>query len=172
MSRNFPESKHWLYWSKRFNEAGLHLVFPVNMISEAGCMKICHSNEIGPYLNSCLRGNGDTGCGKCWKCFHKNGPIGRNIDISSYEISTYLQKRPLRTAMHALWAIKNMNLEHLVPDLKHLLQQDITWWENYYPPGLEILPPDLREDIERNLNLSLEVMADYSSLTSINLFPE
>jgi hypothetical protein len=65
-----------------------------------------------------------------------------------------------------------MNLEHLVPDLKHLLQQDITWWENYYPPGLEILPPDLREDIERNLNLSLEVMSDYSSLTSINLFPE
>ena len=84
--RNFAESKHWIYWSKRFNEAGLHLVLPVNMVSEAGCM----------------RGNGETGCGKCWKCFLKNGPIGRSIDCSSFEISTFLKKRPLRTAMHAL----------------------------------------------------------------------
>jgi hypothetical protein len=170
--RNFAKTKHWLYWSKRFNEAGLHLVLPVNMISEAGCMKICHSNEIGQHLNSCIRGNGETGCEKCWKCFHKNGPIGRKIDLNSYEISTYLQKRPLRTAMHALWAIKNMNLEHLVPDLKHLLHQDFSWWEDYYAPGIDMLPPDLRENIERNLKLNLEVMTDDSCLISINLFPE
>ena len=154
--RDFSDSSHWKYWSKRFNEAGLHLVLPTNMISEAGCMKICHSNDIGQHLNSCLRGDGQVGCGKCWKCFHKNGPLGRKIDISSHEISTYLQKRPLRTAMHALWAIKKMKLEHLVPDLEIQLQQDFSWWENYYAPGLEILPPDLREIIQNNLELNLE----------------
>ena len=170
--RNFAETKHWKYWSKRFNEAGLHLVLPVNMISEAGCMKICHSNQIGQHLNSCMRGNGETGCGKCWKCFHKNGPIGREIDCSSHEISTFLQKRPLRTGMHSLWAIKGMNIEHLVPDLKPLLQQDFSWWENYYRPGLELLPNDLREIIEDNLKLNLEIMRDHSKLTNVNLFPE
>jgi hypothetical protein len=170
--RNFAETRHWKYWSKRFNDAGLHLVLPVNMISEAGCMKICHSNDIGQYLNSCMRGNGETGCGKCWKCFHKNGPIGREIDCSSHEISIYLQKRPLRTAMHALWAIKIMNIEHLVPDLKTQLEQDFSWWEDYYSPGLELLPIDLREFIEGNLKLNLEIMRDRSKLTNINLFPE
>ena len=170
--RDFAETTHWKYWSKRFNEAGLHLLLPVNMISEAGCMKICHSNEISQHLNSCMRGNGKTGCGKCWKCFHKNGPIGREIDCSSHEISTFLQKRPLRTGMHSLWAIKGMNLEHLVPDLKPLLQQDFSWWENYYSPGLELLPLDLRDDLEDNLKIHLEVLKDHSKLTDVDLFPE
>ncbi|MAH90918.1 MAG: hypothetical protein CMA11_04035 [Euryarchaeota archaeon] len=170
--RDFADSNHWKYWSKRFNEAGLHLVFPTNMISEAGCMKICHSNEIGQHLNSCMRGDGQVGCGKCWKCFHKNGPLGRKIDVSSHEISTYLQKRPLRTAMHALWAIKKMHLEHLVPDLEIQLQQDFSWWEDYYAPGLEILPPDLREIIQNNLELYLQQLEDSSHLTSIDLFSE
>lgn len=168
--RNFAESRHWNYWSKRFNDAGLHLVLPINMISEAGCMKICHSNEIGQYLNSCIRGNGEVGCGECWKCFHKNGPLGRKIDVTSHEISTYLQKRPLRTAMHALWAIKKMNLEHLVPDLKSQLQQDFSWWENYYPPGLEILPIDLKQTIERRLIENLKIMDNQNILQEVNLF--
>ena len=168
--RNFAESSHWKYWSKRFNEAGLHLVLPVNMISEAGCMKICHSNQIGHHLNSCMRVNGDKGCERCWKCFHKNGPIGRKVDCSSYEISTYLQKRPLRTAMHALWAIKKMNLEHLVPDLKPLLEQDFSWWEDYYPPGLELLPIDLRETIGERLSEYLELIDDHSKLTNVSIF--
>tara|TARA_B110000495_G_scaffold182194_1_gene177540 strand:- start:1734 stop:2090 length:357 start_codon:yes stop_codon:yes gene_type:complete len=118
-----------------------------------------------------MRGNGETGCGKCWKCFLKNGPIGRKIDCSSKEISTYLQKRPLRTAIHALWAIKNMHLEHLVPDLKPLLEQDYSWWENYYPSGLELLPVNLRKTIEESLAEYLEPMDDNSKLANINLFP-
>ena len=72
--------------------------------------------------------------------------------------------------MHALWAIKKMNLEHLAPDLKNQLQQDFSWWENYYPPGLEILPVDLRQPIEKSLNKNLEVMKDFNELTKINLF--
>jgi hypothetical protein len=74
--------------------------------------------------------------------------------------------------MHALWAIKIMNIEHLVPDLKTQLEQDFSWWEDYYSPGLELLPNDLREFIEGNLKLNLEIMRDRSKLTNINLFPE
>lgn len=72
--------------------------------------------------------------------------------------------------MHALWAIKKMNLEHLVPDLKPLLEQDFPWWEDYYPPGLELLPIDLRETVEGNLKLNLKKMKDTTKLTSIDLF--
>ena len=74
--------------------------------------------------------------------------------------------------MHALWAIKKMNLEYLVPDLKSQLQQDLSWWENYYPPGLEILPSDLREIIQNNLELYLQPLKDSTRLTTIDLFPE
>ena len=73
--------------------------------------------------------------------------------------------------MHALWAIKKMNLDHLVPDLKSHLQQDFSWWEDYYPPGLELLPIELRETVENKLKLILQKMNDCSKLTDINLFP-
>ena len=72
--------------------------------------------------------------------------------------------------MHALWAIKKMNLEHLVPDLKSQLQQDFSWWEDYYPPGLEILPIDLTQTIETRLIENLEVMDSQNVLKEINLF--
>ena len=74
--------------------------------------------------------------------------------------------------MHALWAIKKMNLEHLVPDLKSQLQQDFSWWEDYYAPGLEILPSELRKIIQNNLEFYLQVLEDTSPLVTMNLFPE
>ena len=72
--------------------------------------------------------------------------------------------------MHALWAIKKMNLEHLVPDLKPLLEQDFSWWEDYYLPGLELLPIDLRETIRKRLSEYLELMDDHSKLTNVSIF--
>ncbi|MDP6864693.1 MAG: DUF6395 domain-containing protein, partial [Candidatus Poseidoniaceae archaeon] len=116
--RNFKDTPHWKYWSSRFEEAGLKLVLPINMISEAGAMEICCNSSFMDELNSCMRGDGKSGCGKCWKCFHKNGPLGRPINIESKEIQTFLNKRPLRTAMHAIWAINKMDLGHLIPDLE------------------------------------------------------
>ncbi len=169
--RNFKESNHWVYWSGRFREAGLELVLPINMISEAGAMKICQSHDLIEYTNSCLRGEGN-GCGKCWKCFHKNGPLGRKIDYHSSEIQVFLKKRPLRTAMHALWAIQKMNLEHLVPDMSELLQNDLSWWEEIYAPGFELLPDDLKGPIQDNLKLYLPIMKDHQALMGTNLFPE
>ena len=74
--------------------------------------------------------------------------------------------------MHSLWAIKSMNLEHLVPDLQPFLEQDFSWWENYYAPGLELLPLDLRDSIEENLKLKLEVLDNHAKLTDVDIFPE
>ena len=170
--RIFSESNHRDYWQGRFAEAGLELILPINMISEAGAMMICKQSPFFEFMNSCMRGDGITGCGKCWKCFHKNGPLGRDFDIDSHEISTFLSRRPLRTAMHALWAVKKMNLEHVLPDLQHLLKDDMEWWERYYPPGLEIVPIELREHIENRLNHYLKPMESPYALEEIDLFPE
>jgi hypothetical protein len=79
--RDFAKSNHWNYWSKRFNDAGLHLVLPINMISEAGCMKICHSDEIGQFLNSCIRGDGEGGCGNVGSVSTKMALLAEKLTV-------------------------------------------------------------------------------------------
>jgi hypothetical protein len=142
------------------------------MVSEAGALRICENSEFIDDLNSCLRGKEGGGCGNCWKCFNKNGPLGREINPNSKEIIAFLAKRPLRTAMHALWAIKKMNLEHLVPDLEHLLVDDLGWWEKYYSPGFELIPKYLRQYIRDRCVEELEPMPLPYRLEAVDLFPQ
>ena len=168
--RDFSQSSHWKYWSNRFNEAGLDLILPINMISEAGALIICKKSYLIDYLNSCMRGDEIEGCGKCWKCYLKNGPLGRPFDSASTEISTFLEKRPLRTAMQALWATKRMGLESLLPDFKQELSEDLSWWEGYYKPGISLLPNYLQEGIVNRLEKYLSPIDDDSKLELTNLF--
>jgi hypothetical protein len=156
--REFTESQYFNYWTERFLKVGLELLLPIAGLSEAGAMKICENEEILPYLNSCLRGDGTNGCGKCWKCFLKNGPLGRPFDIKANEIQVFLQRRPLPTAMHALWALQQLQLESEVPDLKEYLKQDLSWWKSYYPPAKEIIPERWKEEIWQNITHHLNSM--------------
>ncbi len=168
--RDFPSTHHWKTWSARFLEAGLHLVLPINHISEAGAMRIVSNGPWANVVNSCMRGNGKMGCERCWKCFLKNGPLGRPFDEKSREIKTFLRSRPLRTAQHALWAIQSMNVEHLVPDLAHLLEEDLSWWEEAYAPGLELIPSKWREGVEeRTREYSLQILDEDSPLSRVDI---
>lgn len=170
--RDFLKLDSYQYWNERFNDAGLDYILPLCSVSEAGAMKICASSIYAEFVNSCMRGSGREGCGTCWKCFIKNGPINRPFDFNSDEVQTYLNRRPMPTATHALWAIKEMNLEHLVPDLSHLLDADYSWWAGYYPPGFQLLPASLRDNIEMNVKRYLIQMPEPFSLESINHFNE
>lgn len=168
--RDFPSTHHWKTWSARFLEAGLHLVLPINHISEAGAMRIVSNGPWANVVNSCMRGDGKTGCERCWKCFLKNGPLGRPFDEKSREIKTFLRARPLRTAQHALWAIQSMDLEHLVPDLAHLLAEDLSWWEEAYRPGLDLIPFPWREEVEaRTREHMLQILGDDSPLSRVDI---
>ena len=170
--RNFLKLDSYQYWRERFSHAGLDYILPLCSVSEAGAMKICASSIYAEFVNSCMRGDGYEGCGTCWKCFIKNGPINRPFDFNSVEVQTYLNTRPMPTATHALWAIKEMNLEHLVSDLSHLLDADYSWWLGYYPPGFQLLPSSLRNEIETNVKRYLTQMPEPFSLESIDHFNE
>jgi hypothetical protein len=170
--REFSETEYYQYWKQRFQTAGFDLLFPLAGISEAGAMVICKSEGVLPHLNSCMRGDGASGCGKCWKCFHKNGPLGRPFDINAKEIQTFLQRRPMPTATHALWALKELNQEHQVPDLQHTLAQDLSWWTSFYPPALEILPSKWRHEITTKIHSHLDEMVQPYALESVNHFDE
>ena len=170
--RDFSESTYWVRWKKYFSQAGLHLEFPINHISEAGAMKICKKNGYMDYINSCLRGDGVNGCGKCWKCFNKNGPLGRKIQFDSHEIQTFLSKSPMPTAQHALWAIQVQKLEQRVPHLASQLRNPLTWWEGYYPPGLDLIGQRWRAEIETNTKKFLQPMVSSAQLEKVDIYPQ
>ena len=170
--RNFIETTYFKYWKERFLSAGIELFLPIAGISEAGAMKICQDSGILPFLNSCLRGDGVNGCGKCWKCFHKNGPLGRPFDIQAKEIQTFLKRKPLPTAIHALWSIQQLKIESEVPELSSLLESDLAWWTSTYPPAKEILPQRWREETWENIHRYLPPMLEPYLVESINLYDE
>ena len=170
--RDFAATSYYAYWTQRFLDVGIELLFPIASFSEAGAMLICEKDGMLPFLNSCLRGNGSEGCGKCWKCFHKNGPFGRPFDVKAREIQSFLQRRPLPTATHALWAIQKMNLQHELPDLQHLLDHDYEWWTGYYSPAFEILQPRWRETIQSKITHFLSPMKEPYSIEHVNHFDE
>ena len=170
--RDFPNSKYWIRWKQYFAHAGLDLEFPINHISEAGALRICQQSGFVDFINSCLRGSDGTGCGICWKCFNKNGPLGREIQFESKEIQEFLHRVPLKTGQHALWSLQIQNLEHRVPHLKHLVGDSLAWWEMYYEPGLEIISVQLRDLVEKNTKNYLQPMGENALLEQIDLYPK
>lgn len=170
--RDFLTTHYYQYWTKRFAEAGLDLLFPIASISEAGALMIVKQTSWLEHLNSCMRGDGVNGCGICWKCFHKNGPLGRPFDLNAQEIQTYLNKRPMPTATHALWALQKMGHENEVFDLAHLSQEDYSWWTMIYPPGFNLLPKRFRGLIEDKVRSLLQVMPQPYALHEVNHFDE
>ena len=170
--RNFEQTDYFQYWSQRFADAGLDLLLPIVGVSEAGCLLICEKTGISEFMNSCLRGDGKTGCGKCWKCFHKNGPLGRDIDIHAREIQTFLNRSPMPTATHALWALKEMNLEHETPHLEDLLDNDFSWWTRYYPPSEVLHPTEWKQYIEQKMLEYFDPMVEPYAIEKLNLYAE
>ena len=167
--RDFQNTHYWSHWPKQFKKAGLDYVLPINHISEAGALKICNQSVFGDVVNSCLRGSGGRWCGACWKCFHKNGPLGREINPTSKEISIFLNKKPLRTAQHALWALKVQGLEHLAPHLKEHIAEDLSWWDKAYKPGLNLIKEPLRSAVKKKTDSYLEWMAEPYALVMVDL---
>ena len=170
--RDFQETNYFISWTKRFAEAGLDLLFPIASISEAGALMIVKQSSWLEHLNSCMRGDGKQGCGRCWKCFHKNGPLGRPFDINAHEIQTYLKKRPMPTTTHALWALQTMGHEDQVPDLTHLFQRSYLWWAQVFPSGFNLLPGRWRSSIETAICSILPAMPEPYALCEVNHFDE
>ena len=95
--------------------------------------------------------------------------MGRPYDVTSTEVRTFLQRRPLRTAQHALYVIKKQGLEDLMPDLAHHLSQDMTWWEEAYGPGLDLIQSPWRSTVESRTRAMFQVYDESSPLTQVDL---
>lgn len=167
--RDFSADPYWATSRAMFAKAGLAYVLPINHISEAGALEVCRQSVLVDVVNSCLRGVGEQWCGRCWKCFHKNGPLGRDFDPKAPEITTFLNTKPLRTAQHALWALQVQQLEHLAPHLGVHLQSDLSWWAEAYPPGLALIDEPWRATVEARTDAMLKRMRQPYPLESVHI---
>jgi hypothetical protein len=95
--------------------------------------------------------------------------MGRPYDVTSREIQTFLQRRPLRTAQHALYVIKTQGHDDLVQDLAHHLAQDMMWWEEAYGPGLNLIQSPWRTTVEERTRATFRVLNESSPLTKVDL---
>ncbi|MEC7462579.1 MAG: glycosyltransferase [Candidatus Thermoplasmatota archaeon] len=155
--RNFADTSYWKNNSEILQKAGLELVFPTAGVSEIINHKIVENSNYRDLAESCLRSSkAGSVCGRCWKCFRKNTMKGKSIEIVG-EISTFLEKRPLKQAVSTLYAIQRLpktQLEEIsirYPDLDDLLKDDYSFIENYLPMSLDLLPTNQRHIIEKRL---------------------
>ena len=76
------------------------------------------------------------------------------------------------TATNAIWVLKEMNLEHLIPDMANLTSLDLSWWTMAYPPAKEIIPSRWRNEIWTNILSYLREMPEPYLISEVNHFNE
>ncbi len=168
--RDFSTTAWWKRWGSLFESIGLSIVLPIAGVSEATAVKIVQDAGLGDIVSSCLRAK-HPGCGRCWKCFHKNGMLGHPYNIDSREIQKFLSKRPVRTATHALWWVNEQNHWDQVPDLIHLKELDFSWWIKHHPPAFDLLPDWIRPGIQSAIERATDPIPKDSAFYTWDLFP-
>jgi hypothetical protein len=68
-----------------------------------------------------------------------------------------------------LWALKVQDLEHLAPHLKPHIAEDLEWWQQAYPTGLELIDEPLRSHIRSRTEDYLQWMDKPYTLETIDL---
>jgi hypothetical protein len=93
------------------------------------------------------------------------------MEFDSAEIQTFLNRVPMPTAQHALWALKFQNLESRTQHLAQNLEKSLEWWEGYYPPGIDLIGEHWRDAVEATTNKYLKPMDLPFLLEQVDLYP-
>ena len=102
----------------------------------------------------------------------KTDHLAGNSTLKHVKFRHFLNRTPLPTATHALWALKEMNLEEETSHLTELLQTDLSWWTKVYPPSEELHPPLWRDLLNEKLYTYLDKMNQPYALEELNLYKE
>jgi hypothetical protein len=167
--RDFPNTHWYNKWPPIFKKAGLEIILPVNMISQAGCLEVVQKKGFANWAQSCLRASAGNTCGRCWKCFFKNSLLGHPVDISSNEIQKFSSTEPLKTAAMVLYASKKTGMFDKLPQLNRFSHINLDWFSQIYPPGVDLIPEKYRDTIRRNLVKLLVEMSEPFPLESTDL---
>lgn len=179
--RDFAESWFWKHYSPMFESVGLPLYQPVAGCSEIINMKIVKQCGWEGWAQSCLRStHGGEVCGQCWKCFRKNSMLGLPFTLSN-EITTFLNKVPIKQAASTLYSIqksgisrKGEDIRKKFPSILPLLETDFSFLESFHPGATDIIPEKYRTYTKTRLNLFCSRMSrsELEAIRNINLYSE
>jgi len=112
------------------NKYNIKIKFPIAGYSEVLTTKIADNCNIQNFSSCHTYGESDK-CGKCFKCFRKQGIRGKKIDLTKKEdnnrIMSVLKKQPLKMASSTVWAIQNVKYKGKFYEKYY--DVDVSWCE-------------------------------------------
>lgn len=154
-------------WAPVFDAVGVSISLPTAGVSEVVTSRIAAAYP-EMLAQSCVRGTGDTPCGRCFKCFRKTlldaAVTGRKVAPSHFdnlnpEVVRRLGERPIHHEAVLAYSI------HRMPPVDHPLYRalfDLTrpladaygldYLDRLYTRGLDYVHASHRDEVARNLS--------------------
>jgi len=172
-ARDYANSHHYRFWGRLFAAAGIPLYLPVSGVSEVGTSMIVMNSSFYEFTRSCIRGDWPRPCENCWKCFRKNmlniklngNTVRGDALLGGLMIPEVLKKMNAFPVSHEnvlAWALKGSE-EHVSMIMLRRLEghtRDLTFLETYYPPSLELIPEQYRDQTQMRLEGFLNPMQE------------
>jgi hypothetical protein len=158
----------------KFRHAGLYLTLPAIGMTEIVTTKIFKKCNIDKnYIMGCMRGEENTPCMNCFKCYRKSAIDGNIIDLNP-ETENNLSRNPILRLHELLWCVKNNGLKHpLLESLINRKDKNIDWVDKWYSASIEFIPEHMRDYFLTKLKeFEIETMTndDIQKLTEWNSF--
>lgn len=148
--RDFETCKFWRTFEPIFRKVGLPILGPVFGCSEVVTSNIVQQTEYKDLAQSCVRGVDSKPCNDCYKCFRKNIIKGVYNPMDTPEINYILTTRPLKQAASLIYTMNKHKFD--IPLIKEYKNLNLEFVERYYTPVLELLPKDIRQVVQENLD--------------------
>ena len=170
-ARDYASSHHYRLWGHFFAAVGLPLYLPVAGVSEVGTSKIVFESSFHRFTRSCIRGSWPQSCENCWKCFRKTMIdtkfIHQSIEeeylhsgLKIREVQNKLKAWPVSHENVLAWTLQGSHgrLAELLGSRLEGTGRDLSYLESYYPPSLDLLPPQYQAITKVKLQSFLPAM--------------
>ncbi|MBU5675146.1 hypothetical protein KQI88_01785 [Alkaliphilus sp. MSJ-5] len=184
---DYAQRLHFLRWGKLFEIVGVPFNQVVAGISEIATLKIVMDSPYYDIAESCVRGEVGKPCMNCFKCFRKklieltikNKDIDDDFLSKLFKIPSaelYLSQFPAYfECLFAYIASKYKGNHQLMNLLKKKTRGDIldlSWFEKWYSPSIELVPPKYQSFVKNQISKYLETMTafDENNMKSLSAY--
>jgi hypothetical protein len=170
-ARDYVNSHHYRFWGRMFAAAGIPLYLPVAGVSEVGTSIIVNATSFYDYTRSCIRGEWPNPCNQCWKCFRKNmldarisgKPITENYlraGLLIPEVQKKMSAFPVSHENVLSWSLSETDnqMSRLLKDRLEGTNRNLEFLSSFYPPSLNLIPEQHRDETKKRLNHFLKPM--------------
>ncbi len=172
--KNFYEDEYYKKWNPLFNSVNCNLFFPTAGLSEVATSIINSEFSISNFSRSCMRGDENSPCKKCIKCFRKTTldkailreSIGLDeliYNLNSREVLSNIYSQINQHENVYRYIVNNISENDLISKLKkriNIESEDTTWMERWYPRSIDLVPLKYQDEYIANIEKYIEKMSD------------